>query len=88
MSLVFVVVSDLFLLLFRLSLQAQPKPDAGSSTGAPFVKSGPLGLNLGATVRYRIMPNFGVYAAPELDIQLPAVLMNLDLTLAGVEAAF
>jgi len=47
-----------------------------------------MGLHVGANFRYRFSPNFGVYAAPELDVQLPTVLFNLDLTLAGIEAAF
>jgi hypothetical protein len=34
------------------------------------------------------MPNFGFYMAPEIDVQLPTFLLNIDLTLAGLEGAF
>lgn len=68
-------------------IQAQPPAD-GSTEGAPFVRSGLFGVHAGATVRYRFSPQLGVFIAPELDLQLPTVLFNFDLTLAGVEAAF
>ena len=50
--------------------------------------SGLMGAHVGANVRYRINPNFGVFASPEIDIQFPSFMFNLDLTVAGVEAAF
>jgi hypothetical protein len=68
-------------------IQAQPPAD-GSTEGAPFVRSGLFGLHAGAAFRYRFSPNFGLFMAPELDVQLPTVLFNVDLTLAGAEAAF
>jgi hypothetical protein len=68
-------------------IQAQPPADS-STEGAPFVRSGLFGLHAGATFRYRFTHNFGLFIAPELDLQLPTVLLNLDLTLAGLEAAF
>jgi hypothetical protein len=67
-------------------IQAQPPAD-GSTEEAPFVKTGPLGVHVGSTVRYRFMPNFGLFVAPELDVQLPAVMLHLDATL-GAEGAF
>jgi hypothetical protein len=68
-------------------IQAQPSAD-GTTKGAPYVKSGLMGVHAGANFRYRFSPNFGIYGAPELDLQLPTVLFNLDLVFAGVEAAF
>jgi hypothetical protein len=67
-------------------IQSQPPAD-GSGDDAPFVVTGPLGVHAGSTVRYRFVPNFGVFGAPELDVQLPAFLFHIDATL-GVEAAF
>jgi hypothetical protein len=68
-------------------IQAKP-PATGDTEGSPFAKSGLIGAHVGANVRYRINPNFGVYASPEIDIQFPSFMFNLDLTVAGVEAAF
>ncbi|MFI5307606.1 MAG: hypothetical protein ACHQ53_09655 [Polyangiales bacterium] len=68
-------------------IQARP-PATGTTQGAPFVKSGPAGVHVGATVRYRFTEHVGLFAAPEVDVQLPMLLMNVDFTLAGVEAAF
>jgi hypothetical protein len=45
-------------------------------------------VHVGGTARYRFMPNFGLFASPELDVMLPKFMINLDLTLLGVEAAF
>jgi hypothetical protein len=67
-------------------IQAQPPAD-GSTDEAPFVVTGPLGVHVGSTLRYRFMPNFGLFVAPELDLQLPAVMFHIDATL-GAEAAF
>jgi len=67
-------------------IQSQPPAD-GSGDDAPFVVTGPLGVHVGSTLRYRFVPNFGLFAAPELDVQLPAFLLHIDATL-GVEAAF
>jgi hypothetical protein len=68
-------------------IQAQPPAD-GDTEGAPFVRSGLFGLHVGATFRYRFTTNLGLFMAPELDLQLPTTLFNVDLTLAGLEAAF
>jgi hypothetical protein len=68
-------------------IQVQPPADGGTE-GAPFIKSGLMGVHAGTNIRYRFSKHFGVYAAPEFDFQLPTFLFNLDLTVAGVEAAF
>jgi hypothetical protein len=69
--------------------QIQGKPSAqGDTAGSPFAKSGLMGAHVGANVRYRFAPNYGVYAAPEIDVQFPSFMLNFDLTLAGLEAAF
>jgi hypothetical protein len=68
-------------------IQAKP-PATGDTEGSPFAKSGLAGAHIGGNVRYRINPNFGVYASPEIDVQFPSFMLNIDLTLAGVEAAF
>ena len=68
-------------------IQAKP-PASGDTDDAPFVRSGLMGLHVGGTFRYRLMPNFGFYMAPEIDVQLPTFLLNIDLTLAGLEGAF
>lgn len=67
-------------------IQSQP-PAVGDSDGAPFVVTGPLGVHVGSTIRYRIIPSFGLFGAPEIDVQLPAFLFHVDATL-GIEAAF
>lgn len=67
-------------------IQARPPAD-GSGDDAPFAVTGPLGAHVGSNVRYRFMPNFGVFGAPELDVQFPAFMFHIDATL-GVEAAF
>jgi len=67
-------------------IQAQP-PAEGAGADAPYVVTGPLGVHVGTGIRYRFVPNFGLVAAPEIDVQLPAFLLHIDLTL-GVEAAF
>jgi hypothetical protein len=68
-------------------IQAKP-PATGNTDEAPFIKSGLQGGHLGANLRYRVHKNFGFYVAPELDMQFPTFLWNIDLTLAGLEAAF
>ena len=68
-------------------IQAKP-PATGDTEGSPFAKSGMMGAHVGGNVRYRINPNFGIYAAPEIDVQFPSFMLNIDLTIAGVEAAF
>jgi hypothetical protein len=68
-------------------IQASPSAPPPNKN-APFVKSGLMGVHAGANFRYRLSEHFGLFAAPELDVQLPTFLFNLDLTLAGLEAAF
>jgi hypothetical protein len=69
--------------------QIQGKPSAeGDTAGSPFAKSGLMGAHVGGNIRYRFAPNYGVYAAPEIDVQFPSFMLNFDLTLAGLEAAF
>jgi hypothetical protein len=60
----------------------------GNSDDLPWVKSGLQGTNLGMAFRYRFHKNFGMFMAPELDLQFPTFLWHIDLTFAGVEAAF
>jgi hypothetical protein len=68
-------------------IQARP-PATGNSGQAPFVKSGLQGGHLGMNFRYRLHKNFGFYMSPELDLQFPTFLWNVDFTFAGLEAAF
>ncbi len=69
--------------------QIQARPHAiGNTDAAPFIKSGLQGGNLGAAFRYRVHKNFGFYMAPELDLQFPTFLWNIDFTFAGLEASF
>jgi hypothetical protein len=67
-------------------IQAKPPPK-DSSRPAPYVISGPLGLHTGINVRYRLHRNFGFIFSPELDVQLPNFMFNMDLSI-GAEAAF
>ena len=67
-------------------IQAQPPADGGGDA-APYVVTGPLGVHVGGTVRYRFMPSFGLFASPEIDLQMIAWMVHIDATL-GVEAAF
>ena len=78
--------------LYRLGIFQQLRaeiryyPDIGLRA-APYVTSGPFGLHTGVNVRFRVHRNFGFIVSPELDLQLPALLFNADLS-GGVEAAF
>ena len=68
--------------------QIQVKPPPKDATRpAPFAKSGPVGGHVGVNVRYRFIRNFGLIASPELDVQFPGLLFNMDLML-GAEGAF
>ena len=67
-------------------IQAQP-PTSKPSGDEPWIKSGLQGANIGSNIRYRFMNNFGVFVAPEFDVQFPEFLWNIDLTL-GPELAF
>ena len=68
-------------------IQAQPSA-AGNTDDSPWIKSGLQGAHVGMTVRYRVHKNFGLFASPELDLQFPTFLWNIDFTFAGMEAAF
>jgi hypothetical protein len=68
--------------------QIQVKPPPKDPTRpAPYAKSGPVGAHVGSNIRYRFIRNFGVIVSPEVDVQFPGFLLDLDL-MAGVEGAF
>ena len=68
--------------------QIQVKPPPKDPTRpAPYAKSGPAGAHVGVNVRYRFIRNFGLVASPEVDVQFPGLLFNMDLML-GAEGAF
>ena len=68
--------------------QIQAQPSASDQTGdEPWIKSGLQGAHFGTNVRYRFTNNFGIFAAPEFDLQFPTVLWNIDIALGG-EFAF
>ncbi len=54
---------------------------------APWAVSGPVGANVGATLGYRFVRNFGIYAQPIVMLQFPDFLFNLDIA-GGVEFGF
>ncbi len=69
-------------------IQPRPLPPEGLGRGdVPFIVSGIAGGHVGGNLRYRFHRSFGVLASPEVDIQLPTFLLNIDLTF-GVEASF
>ena len=59
----------------------------GNTENAPFVKSGLQGAHVGMALRYRFTPNIGLLFAPEIDVQFPTFLLNIDPTI-GLEASF
>lgn len=67
-------------------IQVKP-PSRVQNEPAPFAVSGLAGAHAGATLRYRFHRSFGLFAAPELDLQFPDFLLNIELTL-GPEVAF
>ncbi|MFI5306672.1 MAG: hypothetical protein ACHQ53_04920 [Polyangiales bacterium] len=67
-------------------IQAKPPPK-DPKRPAPYAISGPLGLNTGVNVRVRFHRNFGLIFTPEVDVMLPNLMLNFDLS-GGVEAAF
>jgi len=68
--------------------QIQAKPSASGATGGePWIKSGLGGAHIGSNIRYRFTDNIGMFMSPELDIQFPSFLWNIDLTVLGVELA-
>lgn len=69
--------------------QIQAQPSTPNATGKePWIKSGLGGAHIGTNIRYRFTDNIGFFMAPELDIQFPAFLWNIDLTVLGGEFAF
>ena len=68
-------------------IQAQPGAD-GNTSGAPYVKSGMMGAHVGMNFRYRFSKHFGLYFGPEIDVQFPTFLVNIDFPFAGIEGAF
>ncbi len=69
--------------------QIQAQPSTENATGKePWIKSGLQGAHIGANIRYRFHRNFGVYMAPEFDIQFPTFLWNIDFSFLGAEVAF
>ena len=77
---------SLFLGATAGQIQVKP-PSRRENEPAPFAVSGLVGAHAGVGVRYRFHRNFGLFAAPEFDLQFPDMLMNIDLTL-GPEVAF
>jgi len=67
-------------------IEVKPPPK-DPSREVPWVVAGPLGLNTGVNVRYRIIRNFGVVVSPEVDLFLPDLMLNLEISV-GAEAAF
>jgi hypothetical protein len=62
-------------------------PPKDPNREVPFITSGPVGLHTGINVRIRFLRNFGVVIGPEVSVQLPDFLLNLELPI-GVEGAF
>ncbi len=77
---------SLFLGASMGQIQVKP-PSRTENEAAPFAVSGLAGAHAGVTLRYRFHRSFGLFLAPELDLQFPDFLMNIDLTL-GPEVAF
>lgn len=69
------------------TIHVKPAPkDAQWDAVAPYIISGLGGAHLGTNMRYRFARNVGVFLAPELDVQFPLFLFNIDMT-AGLELA-
>lgn len=64
-----------------------PSPGTLSDVESPWIVSGLFGANAGVGIRYRFVKNFGVVLSPELDLQFPDLLFNIDLPI-GLEVAF
>ena len=67
-------------------IQVQPH-ELPAGVDAPWIVSGPFGFHAGASLRFRFGPHVGLVLAPELDIQFPDLLANIDAPV-GVEIAF
>lgn len=68
----------------KIEVKPPPKDPARK---VPWVVGGPVGLNTGVNIRYRLHKNFGLIASPEVDLYLPDLLLNLEFSI-GAEAAF
>jgi hypothetical protein len=68
----------------KIEVKPPPKDPARE---VPWVVAGPLGLNTGVNVRWRLHRHFGLIASPQVDVYLPDLLLNLELSI-GAEAAF
>ncbi len=67
-------------------IQVQPPAQPGGKKG-PYVVSGLGGAQLGASLGYRFMRNFGLFLSPQTHFLLPTFLFNFDVT-AGPEISF
>jgi hypothetical protein len=67
-------------------IQAKPPPK-DPKRASPYAISGPFGLHTGVNIRVRVHRNFGLIFSPELDLQVPDLMFNVDLA-GGVEGAF
>lgn len=67
-------------------IQAQPKFPQ-SDADSPWIKSGLLGGHFGVAGRLRLTRQFGLILAPEVDLQFPDMLINVDIPI-GAELAF
>jgi hypothetical protein len=67
-------------------IQVKPPPK-DPLRQAPYAKSGPVGAHVGVNLRYRLHRNFGLIVSPEVDLQFPGFLFNMDL-MGGAEGAF
>jgi len=65
-------------------IQLQP-PQNGAEE--PFIISGLNGAQIGGTVGYRFVDNFGIHVTPEVHLLFPTFLFAFDLTV-GLEVAF
>jgi hypothetical protein len=67
-------------------IQAKPPPK-DPTRASPFVVSGLFGVHTGVNFRIRVHRNFGFIIAPEVDLQIPDLMFNVDIG-GGVEGAF
>lgn len=68
----------------QIEVKPPPKDPARA---VPWAIGGPIGVNTGVNVRFRLHRNFGLIASPQVDLFLPDLLFNIELAL-GAEAAF
>lgn len=68
-------------------IQARPAAPTNSSVVGPYAISGPFGLHTGLNIRVRVHRNFGFILSPEVDLQIPALMLHGDLS-GGIETAF